>query len=183
MIFHELPLTGSYRIEAEASKDSRGQFFRAWCLRELSAIGHVKPFVQHNQSANRYAGTLRGLHYQHPPYAEIKLVRCIRGRVLDVLVDLRFDSPTFLKHCIVELDSQSAESVYIPEGFAHGFQTLEDNTELLYFHTAFYEPGHEGGLRWNDPRLSINWPFAPVQLSERDRQLPLISDSFQGIRF
>ena len=121
------------------------------------------------------------MHYQFPPYTEIKLIRCIRGRVFDAIIDIRQDSATFLQHFTVELSELNMLSLYIPEGFAHGFQTLEDNTELIYHHTAYYVPGHEAGIRYNDPRIGIKWPLPVSEITEKDQTHLLIDKSFKGI--
>ncbi len=140
-----------------------------------------KPIRQINQSITRQKGAVRGLHYQKSPALEAKIVRCLRGRVFDVMVDLRADSPTFLKHQAVELSAENAQAVYIPEGFAHGFQALEEDCELLYLHMTPYSKEYEGGLRYDDPKLGIQWPLAATQLSQRDTGFPLLDPSFRGI--
>jgi dTDP-4-dehydrorhamnose 3,5-epimerase len=182
MIFQETALHGAYLISLEPFQDERGLFARTFCKREFAAIGHQKEFVQFNHSHNKHQATLRGMHFQHPPHTEIKLIRCIRGGVYDVIVDLRPDSPTFLQHLGVELSAQNMQMIYIPEGFAHGFQTLEDHCELVYHHTAYYTPGQEGGIRYDDPRLGINWPFPPRVISEKDQHYPLLREDFIGIQ-
>ena len=181
MIFHETALKGAYIIDLEPFRDERGLFARTFCQREFAAIGHHKEFVQFNHSHSNQAGTLRGLHYQKTPYAEIKLIRCIKGSVFDVIVDLRQQSPTFLQHVGVELSEQNMRMIYVPEGFAHGFQTLQDHSELIYHHTAFYTPDFDGGVRYNDPKLGIVWPLALTTISEKDKNLPLLSDAYTGI--
>ena len=138
--------------------------------------------MQINQSQNARRGTLRGLHYQHPPMAEAKYIRCIRGAVYDVIVDIRKGSPTLMQHAGVELSAQNQQGIYVPHGFAHGFITLQDDTELVYHHTEYYAPGHEGGLRYNDPALGIKWPLTPTVMSAKDPLYPLISETaFTGI--
>lgn len=181
MIFHKTPLVGAYAIELTPFRDERGLFARTFCEREFQAIGHQKPFVQLNHSRNTQKGTIRGLHYQNPPFAEIKLIRCIRGAVYDVLVDIRKGSPTFLQHYGIELSEHNMQMIYIPEGFAHGFQTLEDQTELIYHHTAFYTPGVESGLKFDDELIGINWPLPPTIISKKDQRHPLLSKTFTGI--
>jgi dTDP-4-dehydrorhamnose 3,5-epimerase len=180
MLFHETLLKGAYTIELTPFSDDRGLFARTFCKREFAAIGHQKEFVQFNHSRSNFQGTLRGMHYQRAPYAEIKLIRCIRGSVLDVIIDLRPQSPTFLQHIGVELSAENMRMIYVPEGFAHGFQTLEDQTELIYHHTSFYAPEHEGGIRYDDPRINIQWPLEVTVISEKDQKHPFISDSFVG---
>ena len=139
-------------------------------------------FAQVNLSVTRNRGTVRGMHFQHAPAADAKSIRCLRGRVFDVAVDLRPGSPTFLQWHGIELHEGSPRELFIPEGFAHGFQSLEDNAQLLYFHTAAWEPAHEGGVRHDDPAVGIEWPLAPVNVSGRDLQHPLIDAAFKGIR-
>lgn len=180
MIFHETVLKGAYTIELTPFSDDRGLFARTYCQREFAAIGHHQEFVQFNHSRSNYKGTLRGMHFQHAPHAEIKLIRCIQGSVWDVIIDLRPESATFLQYIGVELSAQNMRMIYVPEGFAHGFQTLEDQTELVYHHTSFYEPEHEGGIRYNDPRLNIPWPLEVTVISEKDQKQPFISDVFAG---
>lgn len=181
MIFQETALEGAYIIDLKPFTDDRGLFARTFCQREFAKIGHHKAFVQFNHSRSNYKGTLRGMHFQKPPSAEIKLIRCIRGSVFDVIVDLRPSSPTFLQYVAVELSEQNMRMMYVPEGFAHGFQTLEDYTELIYHHTAFYAPNHDGGMRYNDPRVNIQWPLTVTSISEKDKNYPLLSDTYEGI--
>lgn len=182
MIFEKTKLPGAYVIELEPFQDQRGFFARTFCRREFEAIGHRREFVQFNHSHTSRKGTLRGLHYQRPPHAEIKLIRCIRGAAYDVAVDIRQGSPTFLQHFGLELTEKNRRAVYLPEGFAHGFQTLEADTELIYYHTAYYAPEAEGGLRYDDPRLAIEWPLPAGELSEKDRRHPYLTDAFTGIQ-
>lgn len=181
MIFQKLALKGAYIIDLEIFTDERGLFTRTFCQKEFAKIGHNKAFVQFNHSHSNYRGTLRGMHFQRPPAAEIKLIRCIRGSVFDVIIDLRPQSPTFLQHVGVELSEQNRQMIYVPEGFAHGFQTLQDHSELIYHHTAFYTPEQEGGVRYNDPHLNIPWPLSPTFVSEKDQNYPFVSAAFPGI--
>ncbi len=181
MIFQQTSLPGAYIIELETFRDERGLFARTYCQREFETIGHHREFVQFNHSRTKETGTVRGMHFQHPPHAEIKLIRCIRGRVYDVIVDLRKGSPTFLKHIGLELSEENMRMIYVPEGFAHGFQTLEDNTELIYHHTAFYAPRSEGGFSFNDPTVGINWPLPATVVSDKDRNQEALGPSFAGI--
>ena len=176
MIFTPLPLPGAYAIEPELAGDERGFFARVWCAEEFVARGLRTDFAQSSISYNRRRGTLRGIHYQAPPHGETKLVRCIRGAVFDCVVDLRPDSPTFRQWYGCELTAENRHALYVPEGVAHGFQTLADDTELLYEITASYSPLHAQGIRWNDAQLSIRWPYPerPV-VSERDANLPLLA--------
>jgi len=181
MIFAQTPLAGAYCIDLQPFSDDRGWFARFYCKEEFSSIGHTKEWVQMNHSASNEKGTLRGLHFQLPPYREIKMVRCIRGAVLDVIVDLRQGSPSFLSWFAQELSAENRKMLYIPEGFAHGFQTLTDNAELIYLHTEFYRPNAEGGLRYDDPALGIHWPLDVTVVSERDSKHPFIDKNFKGI--
>lgn len=181
MIFKPSPLQGNYTIELEPHGDSRGWFARTFCEKEFEQIGCTKKWVQMNHSFNAEKGTVRGLHFQLPPHAEIKLVRCIAGAVFDVVVDIRKNSPTFLGWFGAELSTQNKTMMYIPEGFAHGFQTLSENCELVYCHSEFYTPGSESGLRYNDPAVGIHWPIEITNLSERDKQHSLITKNFTGI--
>lgn len=182
MKFSETSLQGAFIVQPEPFKDDRGFFARVFCKKEFSEIGHDHEFVQINHSMNKVKGTVRGLHYQVPPYAETKLVRCISGKVFDVIVDLREGSSTYLKHFSVELSDENMTMIYIPSGFAHGFQTLTDNAQLIYHHTAFYAPGFEGGINFQDPALQINWPFPAVNLSERDKNHKFLTIDFKGIK-
>jgi dTDP-4-dehydrorhamnose 3,5-epimerase len=180
MIFEELQLKGSYVISLNLLSDARGGFARTYCKKEFEQIGHKKEFVQMNHSFNTHKGTLRGMHFQKAPHQEIKLIRCIKGAVIDVIVDLRKDSPTFLKHVMVELSSENKKMIYVPENFAHGFQTLEDDSELIYHHTEFYTPSADAGICYNDPVLNIDWPLPPVMVSDKDKSYPLIDSTFKG---
>jgi dTDP-4-dehydrorhamnose 3,5-epimerase len=181
MIFKETPLQGAYLIEPEPYTDDRGLFARTYCKNEFARLNHKKEFVQFNHSKTLKKGTIRGMHYQLPPFSEIKLIRCIRGRVFDAIIDIRQDSATFLQHFTVELSEQNMLSLYIPEGFAHGFQTQEDNTELIYHHTAYYVPGHEAGIRYNDPLIGINWPLPVSEITEKDTNHKFLDKSFKGL--
>lgn len=168
-------------IETTLSIDARGAFSRLYCESELADLIGPRRIVQINHSRTHAIGAVRGLHFQHPPDAEMKLVRCLKGRVWDVAVDLRRNSPTYLKWHAEELTPTNTRMLLIPEGFAHGFQVMELDSELLYLHTAFYNPGAEGGLRQDDPGLGIPWPLAVTDLSRRDASHPLIDQAFQGI--
>lgn len=181
MIFTPSELEGVFFISLQPVGDNRGWFSRTYCKNEFAAIGHTKEWVQMNHSFTAKKGTIRGMHYQLPPFSEIKMVRCIAGAVLDVVIDLRKDSPTFLQHMQLELSAQNKQMIYIPEGFAHGFQCLEDNCELIYHHSAFYTPGAEGGIRFDDPQTGIKWPLNPTEISDRDRSHPLLDNNFKGI--
>ncbi|MEZ7195945.1 dTDP-4-dehydrorhamnose 3,5-epimerase [Pseudodesulfovibrio karagichevae] len=169
-----LELNGLYLLETEPFKDHRGQFARLFCARELAEIGLEKPIAQINHSLTRAKGAVRGMHFQRQPHAEVKIVRCLRGACFDVAVDLREDSPTYLRWHGEILTGENNRALLIPEGFAHGFQTLEPDTELLYFHTDFYTPDCEGGVRHDDPALGIKWPLPVCDLSARDKNHPLL---------
>lgn len=173
---HDLSL-----VETTPHTDKRGAFARLFCERELADLIGPRRIVQINHSRTVTVGAVRGLHFQSPPHAEMKLVRCLKGRVWDVAVDLRPNSPTFLHWHAEELTPASARMMVIPEGFAHGFQVLEPESELLYLHTAFYAPDAEGGLRHDDPCLGIVWPLAVTDLSQRDASHAYIDSDFQGI--
>lgn len=181
MIFTETKLQGSYVIGLEPFTDERGWFARTYCKNEFAGIGHDAEWVQLNHSFTKQKGAIRGLHYQLPPFSEIKLVRCIAGAVFDVIIDLRADSPTFLQWFGTELSAANKQMMYIPAGFAHGFQTSSDDTELIYHHSQFYEPGVEGGISYDDPKLKIEWPLELTTISEKDMQHPFLDDNFRGI--
>jgi len=181
MIFEPTPLQGAYLIKLHPIEDERGFFVRTFCKKEFEAIGHEKEFVQMNQSYNKIKGTLRGMHFQLPPHNEIKLVRCIAGKVYDVIIDLRKESPTYLRHFGAELSAENLYAMYVPEGFAHGFQTLSDHSSLIYHHTAYYTPGSERGLRYDDKEIGIKWPMIPTCMSEKDQHYPNITATFKGI--
>jgi dTDP-4-dehydrorhamnose 3,5-epimerase len=172
VIFTETALAGAYLIEPQRREDDRGFFARVWCEREFSAQGLDPRVAQSSISLNRRSGTLRGMHYQAAPHEEIKLVRCTRGAVYDVIIDLRLESPTFAQHIAVELTADNRCALYIPRGFAHGFQTLEDETEVLYQMSEFYAPGSARGVRWNDPAFGIRWPITDPIMLDRDRYYP-----------
>ncbi|MGK6316181.1 dTDP-4-dehydrorhamnose 3,5-epimerase [Neorhizobium sp. DT-125] len=177
----DLPLAGLKLVERQNLGDSRGFFSRMFCAEELAPAGWAKPIAQINLTMTAQKGTVRGMHFQHPPHAEMKLVNCLRGRVWDVAVDLRAGSPTFLKWHAEELSAENRRSLLIPEGFAHGFQTLTDDCELLYLHSAPYAPGAEGALNSQDPRLGVSWPLDITEISERDRRHPHLTDEFTGL--
>ena len=172
--FTELPLPGAFMIDVNKSGDDRGFFARAWCKNEFEEFGLDTDIVQINNSMNKYKGTLRGLHFQRPPKAETKIVSCIRGSIWDVVVDLRLDSPTYGKWFGAELTEENRSMMYVPKGFAHGFQTMVDNVEILYLHTEFYSQQNEGGLLFNDKDVHIDWPLPISQISERDQSHPTL---------
>lgn len=172
MIFTETPIPGVYVVDLERRGDDRGFFARAFCEREFAAHGLATRFVQANDSLSAQRGTLRGMHYQLAPRAETKLVRCIRGALYDVVLDLRPGSPTFGKSYGTELTAANRRMMYVPKGFAHGFVTLEDDTEAFYLVDEPYAPEQERGVRWNDPRFGIRWPVEPAVISDKDRRHP-----------
>lgn len=182
MKIHPTPLAGVFEIEAQPRGDDRGWLARVFCEEAFSAIRPKLHFVQANQSFTRMRGTVRGLHFQRAPALEAKLIRCVRGHVWDVAVDLRAGSPTFGRWHAVELSESNQREIFIPEGCAHGFQSLTDDVALLYLHTAPYVPACEGGVRHDDPRLAIGWPLPVTVLSDRDRSHPLIDDRFPGVQ-
>jgi dTDP-4-dehydrorhamnose 3,5-epimerase len=172
MIFAETTLKGAFLVELERREDERGFFARTWCQREFEAHGLYTRWVQCNISFNKRTGTLRGMHYQAAPYAEAKLVRCTRGAVYDVILDLRRGSPTFKQWLAVELTTDNRRMLFIPEGFAHGFQTLADDTEVFYQMSQLFAPEYAKGVRWNDPAFDIAWPADERTISGRDRNYP-----------
>ena len=176
------PLAGLVVVQRQPMGDARGYLERMYCADALAAITAGKPIAQINRTLTAKPGVVRGMHFQRPPHAEIKLVSCLRGEVFDVAVDLRQDSPTFLHWHAELLSADNHRSLAIPEGFAHGFQTLTDNCELLYFHTAAYQPAAEDALNARDPRLAIAWPVAISELSPRDTAHPLLSANFKGVK-
>lgn len=172
MIFREVKLPGAYIIEPELIEDERGFFARTWGQEDFAARGLNPQIVQCNSSLNKRTGTLRGMHYQVSPHEEAKLVRCTAGAIYDVIVDLRPDSPTRGQWLGVELTARNRLMMYVPEGFAHGFQTLEDNSEVFYQVSAYFHPESARGVRWDDPAFGIEWPLAISVISERDRSHP-----------
>ncbi len=173
MIFLPTPLAGAYVLEMEPRGDERGFFARSFCQEEFEKLGLNPHIAQTNVSYNKRRGTLRGMHYQAPPHAEAKLVRCTRGAIWDAIIDLRPDSPTFKRWHAVELSAANRRALYVPEGFAQGFQSIVDETEVLYYMSHPYRPESARGLRWDDPAFGIAWPVADPLLSARDRALPL----------
>ncbi|HUZ57997.1 MAG TPA: dTDP-4-dehydrorhamnose 3,5-epimerase [Hanamia sp.] len=181
MQFNPTFLSGLYVINLDLFTDERGWFARTFCKREFEQIGYHKEWVQMNHSFTKEKGTLRGLHYQYFPYSEAKLIRCISGSVYDVAVDIRKDSTTFLKWFGIELSAENKKMIYIPEGFAHGFQALSNNCEIIYHHTDFYTPDAEEGIKYDDPLIKITWPLAINGISERDQKHLYLSENFKGI--
>jgi dTDP-4-dehydrorhamnose 3,5-epimerase len=172
MRFVETAVAGALVVEADLFHDERGFFARTWCEEEAARHGAPLRTVQCNVSFNAKRGTLRGMHYQAPPFEEIKLVRCTAGALLDVAVDIRPGSPTYGRHAAVELTATNHRALYIPAGCAHGFITLADDTEVAYQMSQFYAPGHGRGFRWNDPAFALDWPEPVVVIAERDRTYP-----------
>jgi dTDP-4-dehydrorhamnose 3,5-epimerase len=181
MKFEETILSGSFIVDINPVSDNRGWFSRFFCKEEFLKIGHEKEWVQMNHSFTVNKGTIRGMHFQYDPFKETKMVKCVKGCVYDVIVDLRYNSATFLKWFAIELSENNSTMIYIPEGFAHGFQTLTDECSLIYFHTEIYKPGSENGLRFNDVKLDINWPLEVSTVSERDLSHSLLDEKFKGI--
>ena len=175
MKFVETALQGAFIIELERREDERGFFARAFCQNEFTDHGLKPVIAQANLAFNRRRGTVRGMHFQYPPAAETKLVRCTRGAIVDIIVDLRPESPTYLKHVMVELNEDNFRALYVPERFGHGYQVLADKTDTMYFVGEFYTPGVEGGLRHDDPRLGLKWPEPVTVISEKDRGWALMS--------
>ncbi|MEM9998065.1 MAG: dTDP-4-dehydrorhamnose 3,5-epimerase [Bacteroidota bacterium] len=172
MIFEETTLPGAFLLRPERHRDERGHFARTYCRREFEAQGLVTSFVQASTSFNEFAGTMRGMHYQAAPYAETKLVRCTRGAVYDVIIDLRAGSETYGQHFGAVLSAVNGNALYIPEGFAHGFLTLKDRSEVFYQMSAYYAPEAALGVRWDDPAFNIHWPGAVRVIKDRDAQYP-----------
>lgn len=174
MIFHETPLAGAFLVDLDRKEDARGFFARAYCAREFEQHGLAPRMVQANMSSNHQRGTVRGMHYQVPPASEPKFIRCIRGAIWDVIVDMRPQSPTYRQHFGVELSADNRRAIYVPDLFAHGNQALTDGAELLYLVGEFYTPGCERGVRHDDPALGIRWPLPVSVISDKDRAWPLL---------
>lgn len=175
MIFTPTPLLGGYLIGLEPQSDERGTFARAFCAREFEANGLENSFVQANISMNKLAGAVRGMHFQRQPHAEVKLVRCIRGSIYDVIVDLREESPTYVQWFGAVLSERNGLAMYVPKGFAHGYQSLTKGATVNYMASSFYEPDSEGGCRYDDPALAIRWPRTITSISGKDAKWPLLS--------
>lgn len=175
------PLDGLLRVRRERLGDERGFFSRLFCAEELRESGWQVPVAQVNLTRTSVRGSVRGLHFQHPPHAEMKLVQCVRGEVLDVAVDMRRGSPTFLRWHAERLGAENGVGLLIPAGFAHGFQSLDDDVEMVYCHSTAYVEGAEGGVHAQDPRLAIEWPLAVAMLSPRDADLPPLAADYLGI--
>lgn len=180
--FIQTPISGLLLVERSVISDHRGFFSRFYCANEFREVGVAKPISQINHTLTRRSGAVRGLHFQYPPHTETKIVSCLKGEILDVAVDLRMDSPTFLHWHGEVLSSKNKRSLLIPDGFAHGFQALTDDCELIYLHTSPYESSAEGGVNVHDPKLAIEWPLIITEMSGRDKLHPLIDNDFKGIR-
>jgi dTDP-4-dehydrorhamnose 3,5-epimerase len=180
-MFNETPIEGLYRIKGSATVDNRGEFYRIFDAEQYENIGLSNPIVQINYSINHKKGTVRGMHYQNSTYSEDKIVTCVKGKIFDVAIDLRKNSPTFLKWHGEILDSSSKTGLFIPKGFAHGYQALCDNCEILYLHSNYYNKSHEGGINPLDPSIKIQWPLNISELSDRDRLFPMIDSNFYGV--
>lgn len=181
MNFTKTLIKGLFLIEPKILSDERGFFMRTFCENEFSEVGFTDKWVQTNMSVTSKKGSIRGLHYQTPPYMESKLIRCIRGAVFDVIVDLRKDSESFLKHYAIELSENNHFSLLVPKGCAHGFQTLVDNAQMLYYHTEFYTPKYEAGIKYDDSLVGVQWPLEVTEVSERDRSYPNLTKEFKGL--
>lgn len=175
MTFEQLSLNGAWLIGFEPREDDRGNFARAFCALEFAKYGLTTTYVQSNISTNKYAGTVRGMHFQRAPHAEVKLVRCIRGAIYDIIVDMRPDSPTYRRSYGVEMSEKNGLMLYVPEGFAHGYQALTEGATAHYMVSAFYAPEAEGGVRHDDPLLDVQWPIPVSHISGKDASWPLIT--------
>jgi len=182
MIFTETPLRGAFLIDIQENSDSRGFFARQFCQHEFAEHGLNPLVAQTNVAFNHRKGTLRGMHFQYPPCCESKVVRCTRGAMLDVIVDLRPESPTYLQHFAVELTADNRRSLYLPERFAHGYQSLTDATETAYLMGNFYHPGMDGGLRFSDPVLALPWPLPVTEISAKDGAWTMLADCEPELR-
>jgi len=180
-IFSKTQLPRVWIAERKYFEDDRGSFGRLFCANEFKEIGLKKQIVQINHSITKKKGTVRGLHYQHPPHADLKIVSCLNGEIFDVAVDLRYGSKTFLSWHGERLSSENKKSLVIPEGFAHGFQALSNDCEMIYLHTEFYNKESEGGFNVNDKKITIDWPLKIGNLSEKDKKLPFIGDEYMGL--
>jgi len=177
----DTPISGVLLVETGRVSDHRGAFARFFCEEALATVLDGRHIVQINHSRTSCVGAVRGMHFQYAPYAEMKMIRCLKGKIWDVVVDIRKDSPTFLHWHAVELSEDNGEMMVVPEGCAHGFQVLEEDSELLYLHTASYAPTFEGGVRYDDPLLEIEWPLEVADISKRDGMHPLLNDDYCGV--
>lgn len=181
MIFNPLQLQGAFTIDVQPFQDDRGFFTRTFCEKEFAEHKLNQHFVQANHSGTHGKGVIRGMHFQHAPFCEVKLVKCVQGSVFDVIVDLRAGSPTFLQWFGAELSAENKRMMYVPAGFAHGFQSLSDYSEITYMVSAFYNKESEGGVKYNDPKVNIEWPLPVSLVSDKDMKIPLIDNNFKGV--
>ncbi len=181
MKFLKTDIFGAYIIDLNPHEDRRGKFMRTFCHKQFKAQGLCSDFVQSNFSMTKRKGTVRGLHLQTHPYSEIKLIHCVRGAICDVIVDMRRNSPSFMKHLMVELTEDNFKMLYVPEGLAHGFQTLSDGVGINYQHSTYYQPAAELGVPYNDPLIGIEWPLEVTEISEKDQSHPPLGREFSGL--
>lgn len=181
MIFHPSPLVGAYTIDVQPFQDNRGFFTRTFCENEFAQHNLVQHFVQANHSGTSSKGVIRGMHFQHLPHCEVKLVKCVQGAIYDVIVDVRKESSTFLQWFATDLTSENKRMMYVPAGFAHGFQALSEYSEIVYMVSNFYNKESEGGVRYNDPTVNIKWPLPVSLISEKDINIPLVDSTFKGV--
>jgi dTDP-4-dehydrorhamnose 3,5-epimerase len=181
MLFNPLHLQGAFTIDVQPFQDNRGFFTRTFCEREFAEHGLVQHFVQANHSGTHGKGVIRGMHFQHAPHCEVKLVKCVQGGIFDVIVDVRKGSPTFLQWFGAELTAENKRMMYVPAGFAHGFQSLTEYSEITYMVSAFYNKESEGGVKFDDPKVNIEWPLPVALVSDKDMKIPLIDASFEGV--
>ena len=182
MIFNPLSLHGAFTIDVQPFQDNRGFFTRTFCEREFAEHKLEQHFVQANHSGSHGKGVIRGMHFQHAPFCEVKLVKCIAGAIFDVIVDIRAGSPTFLQWVGVELSAENKRMMYVPKGFAHGFQSLSEYSEITYMVSAFYNKEMEGGLKYDDPAINIEWPLPVSLVSDKDLNILLLDVDFKGIK-
>ena len=182
MIFNPLSLHGAFTIDVQPFQDNRGFFTRTFCEREFAEHKLEQHFVQANHSGSHGKGVIRGMHFQHAPFCEVKLVKCIAGAIFDVIVDIRAGSPTFLQWVGVELSTENKRMMYVPKGFAHGFQSLSEYSEITYMVSAFYNKEMEGGLKYDDPAINIEWPLPVSLVSDKDLNILLLDVDFKGIK-
>jgi dTDP-4-dehydrorhamnose 3,5-epimerase len=181
MIFNPTPLAGAYTINVTPFEDNRGFFTRTFCEKEFAEHNLIEHFVQANHSGTKGKGVIRGMHFQHQPHSEVKLVKCVQGAIFDVIVDVRKDSPTFLKWFGAELSATNKTMMYVPAGFAHGFQSLTDYSEITYMVSNFYNKEAEGGVKYNDPTVNIQWPLPVSLVSDKDEAIAYINENFTAV--
>ena len=181
MLFNPTKLKGAYTIDVQPFQDKRGFFTRTFCENEFGVQNLVQHFVQANHSGTHGKGVIRGMHFQHSPFCEVKLVKCVQGSIFDVIIDVREGSPTFLQWFGTELSAENKRMMYVPEGFAHGFQSLTDYSEITYMVSSFYNKESEAGVKYNDPKVNIEWPLPVSLVSDKDNSIPAIDDSFSGV--